>query len=1401
MILFFFCTFDTVFPIKALSSSNNDSTSPELLEIFRNLPFPPEGVQDAQRLKRPQFHVHHAPDPVNALNGNLFLAYQDLFIPARGFPLEVSRTYNSRGTIKGVFGYGWSSSLDTTLEQDASGSIFVREWDGSVNIYDLAIQPSQSSRERIYRPPFPSVQSIIKETDGRFIRVLGNGKKEVFSPQGRLLCKEDAYGNGLRFIYDSGGKVLLGISDTSERHVWLKYTESGFIHTLTDPLNRTLTYDYDEEANLIGVTGFDSSVTRFSYDSDHNLTGITFPDGGRVTNVYDEANDRIVRQEGPGEKRTVYAYSLSDQGNADRETVVTDANENKATYTYSIIAGRVKRMTITDAEGGQTIREYDDHGNLIRRTDPNGNSTGYYYDSHGRMQSLIDPMGESWRFEFLEGCDCRDNRPALIRDPLDNITRFHYDARFELSEVVNAVNHKTKFKYSLQGDLIESVTEDGAQTQYQYDAYGNVIRRTDPNGNTVQYIRNTLGLVTELITPAGHGYKFRYDTKGRLIKAVNPLGYRVTLTYDYMDHVVRVADGDGKPIFEYSYNSSGQLEGYRDLKGNAVLMGYDAAGNRSKLKDATGNEWRFVYDNLSRLVEIIDPLNNKNLFEYDPAGNLMAAINPFSDRTVFSYDRDNRLTEITDPLGNRTRYQYDPLGNRMGMIDAEGHHTKYVYDALSRLVCVTNALGERMEYHRDARGNVIKQVDALGNQTQFQYDPGSRLVKMIDPLGNATTYEFNASDQISTLIKPDGRVVKFEYNPLNLLTKAFSDGGLFTNFSYDKQGRLIGASEGNSAYSYRYNELGLLTELQDISRKRTLRYKYDSRRNRIETAIFPEGLTTRYEYDSLSRMVHLTSPSGKAYCFGYDAAGRRSSLSFPNGVKTAYHYDAAGRLSGILARNQAGALLSRETYQYNRVGSMTTKVYKDKQSESYRYDSLNRLLEAHYPDQSYERFNYDAMGNIVSQSSSDEAVSYAYNKDSQLVVAGDTRFEYDPNGNLIRKICKDGTFRYRYDDFGRMKGVTLSDGRQVEHTYSPLWQRVVTKDKETETCTIFDGDHPVATLDQVLNVTDWTAFGPGFDEPLARESVGKTHFFHRNGLGSVTTTSNEKGAQISQVRYKAFGQPYAISGPLPLFSFAGRPFDPETGLIHFRFREYDPNIARFIQHEPMGLIKGWENSYAYASNNPISLIDVYGLWGWPSFSQVVGVVAIATVACVGLAAAAPALLGGTIIGTIATGVAGAATGLSTALGAAATPALVGGLAGATVSGLMAASGGKDVLEVFGDAVIGGAAGAVTAVAALGGILPGVVAGAGTGLASAWLTGGDPVRGALFGGAGGLAGGIIGYVASGAVRDYGVGVLAGGLTGLLDSVISWGEQTTTRQQIIDSQLEASRVPADANANCP
>ncbi len=74
------------------------------------------------------------------------------------------------------------------------------------------------------------------------------------------------------------------------------------------------------------------------------------------------------------------------------------------------------------------------------------------------------------------------------------------------------------------------------------------------------------------------------------------------------------------------------------------------------------------------------------------------------------------------------------------------------------------------------------------------------------------------------------------------------------------------------------------------------------------------------------------------------------------------------------------------------------------------------------------------------------------------------------------------------------------------------------------------------------------------------------------------------------------------------FSYTGRIFDVETGLLDYRARTYDPSLGKFLSKDPLSFNGGDVTLYNYVQNNPVNWIDPTGLYWFRQSWQDPGVV-------------------------------------------------------------------------------------------------------------------------------------------------------------------------------------------------
>jgi len=93
-------------------------------------------------------------------------------------------------------------------------------------------------------------------------------------------------------------------------------------------------------------------------------------------------------------------------------------------------------------------------------------------------------------------------------------------------------------------------------------------------------------------------------------------------------------------------------------------------------------------------------------------------------------------------------------------------------------------------------------------------------------------------------------------------------------------------------------------------------------------------------------------------------------------------------------------------------------------------------------------------------------------------------------------------------------------------------------------------------------------------------------------------TSNIHSSEVGSVNYDIFGSPYQKTGSFLAddsldFGYLGKPYNADTELYDYGFRDYSPTIARFTTVDP---IRDGRNWYCYVVNDPVNYVDLWGLF-------------------------------------------------------------------------------------------------------------------------------------------------------------------------------------------------------------
>ncbi|HEY6871847.1 MAG TPA: RHS repeat-associated core domain-containing protein [Geobacteraceae bacterium] len=320
----------------------------------------------------------------------------------------------------------------------------------------------------------------------------------------------------------------------------------------------------------------------------------------------------------------------------------------------------------------------------------------------------------------------------------------------------------------------------------------------------------------------------------------------------------------------------------------------------------------------------------------------------------------------------------------------------------------------------------------------------------------------------------------------------------------------------------------------------------------------------------------------------YKPVGGIAGLTYGNGLGRAIGYDNQYRPTSISTGD-----LQNLTYGYDANANITTitNTLDNTKNKSYTYDALNRLSSGTGPWGSIS-WTYDPAGNRLTQVDITGTSSYGYQAGSNRLIsitgANPTSFSYDANGNTLTDNAK----AYTYNQNQRLiRAATTQTG---DYIYNASGQRV--KKTVAETTTVFHYDTGGRLIAETASDgTVQTEYVSIYGQPVAKIDANGTSYIHTDHLGTPAMMTDARGAKVWEIEARPYGDAATISGTSTLnFRFPGQYFDAETGSLYNYFRDYNTNIGRYIEKDPIGL-RGGINPFIYVQNNPINWTDPTGL--------------------------------------------------------------------------------------------------------------------------------------------------------------------------------------------------------------
>nr|WP_203599119.1 DUF6531 domain-containing protein [Streptomyces sp. SID10853] len=837
---------------------------------------------------------------------------------------------------------------------------------------------------------------------------------------------------------------------------------------------------------------------------------------------------------------------------------------------------------------------YDDAGHLVEEINSSGLPLRYRYDSEGRITSwtdrnetyyayTYDEFGRVVRTEgsgrFLTGSldYDSDSCTTTVTDSLGHATAYELNDALRINRITDPLGHVTSYEWDEEHQLTAITDALGHTTRYSYDAEGRPVHIDRPDGRRISTEYDESGLPRLVSAEDGSCWRQEYDEHGNCIAVIDPMG-KTTL---------------------FGYESDGRINSVTDALGHVTAVKCDAAGVPIEVIDPLGAATRYTLDAFGRPVDVTDPLGAVTYLVWTPEGKLVQQTTPEGAAETWKYDPEGNCTSHTDASGAITRFAYTGFDLMSVRIDPGGARYEFRHDTELRVTEVVNPLGQQWRYAYDAVGRLVSETDFDGRVVTYEHDPVGELKSRTNPLGQTTSYQRNENGQV-TRKDAAGHVTSYLYDQADRLVQA-ANSQVIVTLERDRRGRVLSETVGERTLHHSYDGLG--------------------RRNSRTT---PTSATSEWTHDAAGHRDVLTA-SGHDVFFSYDAAGREVERGFGTGLKLSQQFDAAGRLASLSVLAGGSRLVQRRAYSYSRHGEVVgiddylrgersfdlgatgriTAVHARDWTETYAYDAAGNQADAHWPDthpgkeargpRSYlgtcitragnVRFEYDAAGRItlrqrIRLSRKPETWRYAWNAEDQLseVITPDGtvwKYLYDPLGRRISKSRISGCGKHVLErvDFtwdGAMLCEQTSHSADLAHCVTLTWD--------------YAGLHPISQTERITSLT------------TPQEEVDQRFFAIVTDLvGTPTELVDEAGEVVWHTRATLWGSATwrADSSAYTPLRFPGQYFDPETGFHYNLFRYYDPESARYVTPDPLGLEPD-PNPRTYV-DNPHTASDPLGL--------------------------------------------------------------------------------------------------------------------------------------------------------------------------------------------------------------
>lgn len=834
-------------------------------------------------------------------------------------------------------------------------------------------------------------------------------------------------------------------------------------------------------------------------------------------------------------------------------------------------------IRMKDRHGQVTRIERDTGGAPVALIGPYGQRTGLVLNGEGFLNRVVDPAGSEATLGYGNG-----GLLTAISGPQSRPFNVVYDAKGRATRMTDPLTGAWNVEYKEVGgsDSMTTATSPVGDVSHRIIAL-------EGNGDSRLVVTHPDGTSTTQLRPKGGG-----------IISTRPDGTVVThretgeprfLAQTRVVQSLTVAP-PGLATARMSFGQSVVLASATDPLSVQQVTG---------TLNLNGDTYTRVYEAATRRLTATSPEKRVSQIDSDAGGRIVRQEVPGLVPRTNSYDASGRLTMAEDGEGvaqRRTRLTYTPLGELHELIDPIGRTNRIEYDTAgepSRLVLPDgSAIGIEVDSEHRVSG-----VTPPGRPRHgLDYNAAGELNRYTPPQVNgddSLVFRHDLAREVVGIDLPDGQKWDLLRGPGGRLRQAKLGTGAVIDFGYDAgRGVLtnVTSSTGEGlalgyrgSLPYRSQWSGVVTGTVSLQFNAAFQ----------ASAVEVNGVSDALTYDRDGLLVQAGSLS-----IARDPASGRETTNSAGVVSEERTYNPRG----LLASRRiviAGTHLAAVTLLYDALDRITNRVEissEGSHEQVYGYDTNGRLNEVWTDGVVTATYSYDSNGNRIVRNGE----SATYDAQDRLLSHGGITFDWSRNGHRISRSDGGATTTYSYDVRGALTGVSLP-GKEIRYVLDPLGRRIGVRSGDTlERGWLWWKDQIVAEVGANSAVTARFIYGADALTPALMVQGTKTYRMVTDERSSVRLVIDVADGTVAQAMdYDEFGRVLRDTNPgFQPFGFGGGHQDPDTGLVRFGLRDYDPETGQWTARDPILFGGGQSSLYAYVGNDPVNRLDPLGAGPW-----------------------------------------------------------------------------------------------------------------------------------------------------------------------------------------------------------